>query len=115
MTSSEQAAALHEVGFTSFDKIIDVSDAEAGSIAHISKKVTDVPEPRKRGRPSKNVPIKNETATLADEADEGDTGEDDADSPLANQFVDLSAVLPPLPKKGDFDVETIKKSQYFFS
>ena len=31
------------------------------------------------------------------------------------RFIDLCAILPPLPKKGSFDVKTIKNSQYFFS
>jgi DNA-directed RNA polymerase len=31
------------------------------------------------------------------------------------RFVKLTDMLPPLPKKGDFNVETIKRSQYFFS
>ncbi|OAX44242.1 DNA/RNA polymerase [Rhizopogon vinicolor AM-OR11-026] len=126
VTSSEQAAALHEDGCTSFDNIMDVSDVEAGSIAQISTSPEDsktteisqkvkVPKP-KRGRPFKNAAmIQGEIASLADEAGEDGAGDEDTDSPLSNKFVDLSAVLPPLPKKGDFDVETIKKSQYFFS
>ena len=109
VTSSEQAAALHEGGFTSFDNIIDVSDAETGSIAQISKKA----EVSELDQATKDEPIIQ--CNLADEADEEGTGEDDANSPLANKFVNLTAVLPPLPKKGDFNVETIKKTQYFFS
>ena len=31
------------------------------------------------------------------------------------RFIDLCALFPPLPKKGNFDVKTIKQSQYFFS
>ena len=31
------------------------------------------------------------------------------------KFIDLVDLLPPLPKKGGFDVGKIKKSQYFFS
>lgn len=120
VTSSEQAAALHEGGFTSFDNIMKVSDEETGSIAQISKieRVSNKAEVQKPklGRPFKNVPImQSNVESLADDADEDDAGEDNADSFLANKFVDLSAVLPPLPKKGDFDVETIKESQYFFS
>ncbi|KAF8626667.1 hypothetical protein AX15_004758 [Amanita polypyramis BW_CC] len=34
---------------------------------------------------------------------------------LYGKFVNLTDILPPLPKKGDFKVETIKKSLYFFS
>jgi DNA-directed RNA polymerase len=39
----------------------------------------------------------------------------DVEASLQNKFVDLTDLFPPLPKKGDFKVETIKKSQYFFS
>ena len=34
---------------------------------------------------------------------------------LYGKFVSLVDILPPLPKKGDFNVENIKKSLYFFS
>lgn len=34
---------------------------------------------------------------------------------LLGKFVNLVDLLPPLPKKGDFKVEAIKASQYFFS
>mgnify|MGYP002713930343 FL=1 len=36
----------------------------------------------------------------------------DPDAPL---FYELADVLPPIPKKGDFDVNEIKRSLYFFS
>ena len=34
---------------------------------------------------------------------------------LRGKFVDVVDILPPLPKKGDFQVENIKASPYFFS
>ena len=34
---------------------------------------------------------------------------------LTKHFVPLSDILPPLPIKGDFDIELIKQSPYFFS
>ena len=34
---------------------------------------------------------------------------------LAGKFVNLTDLLPPLPAKGNFKVEAIKGSQYFFS
>lgn len=40
---------------------------------------------------------------------------DGGDTALFERFVNLTDFLPPIPKKGDFDVETIKGSQYFFS
>ncbi|KAF6749610.1 mitochondrial RNA polymerase [Ephemerocybe angulata] len=39
----------------------------------------------------------------------------EAERNLMNKFVDLTAVLPPLPEKGSFDVRDIRKSLYFFS
>lgn len=124
VASSEQANALRLGGVSSFDNIIDVSDEKTGSIAQISKAMETEPTQTeiplvisdKRGRRAKNV-VKKVSAVKDGEEDDDDdcVGEDDADSVLVDKFVDLSAVLPPLPKKGDFDVETIKKSQYFFS
>lgn len=35
--------------------------------------------------------------------------------PAHKQFVPLQALLPRLPAKGDFSVDTIRKSLYFFS
>lgn len=34
---------------------------------------------------------------------------------LMNKFVDVTELLPPLPEKGSFDVNDIRKSLYFFS
>jgi DNA-directed RNA polymerase len=31
------------------------------------------------------------------------------------KFVELTRLLPPVPKKGNFEVNTVKKSLYFFS
>ncbi|KAJ8503283.1 hypothetical protein ONZ45_g10994 [Pleurotus djamor] len=41
--------------------------------------------------------------------------DDAATITLFGKFIDLTDILPPLPKKGDFNVAAIKKSQYFFS
>ncbi|KAG1773841.1 hypothetical protein EDD22DRAFT_841721 [Suillus occidentalis] len=123
VASSEQANALRLGGVSSFDNIIDVSDEKTGSIAQISKAMETEPTQTeiplvisdKRGRRPKNVVKKVSAVKDGEEDDDDCAGEDDVDSVLVDKFVDLSAVLPPLPKKGDFDVETIKKSQYFFS
>ena len=49
--------------------------------------------------------------TLNDEDDEVD-----ADTRLlAGKFVNFTDLVPPLPAKGSFKVESIKGSQYFFS
>ena len=31
------------------------------------------------------------------------------------RFVELTRLLPPIPKKGNFEVDTVRKSLYFFS
>ena len=36
-------------------------------------------------------------------------------SAVQSKFVRLVDLLPPLPQKGEFDVNTIKSSLYFFS
>ena len=35
--------------------------------------------------------------------------------PLDTHFIELTSLLPPVPKRGDFDVNKIKQSLYFFS
>ncbi|KAG1790147.1 DNA/RNA polymerase, partial [Suillus variegatus] len=113
VASSEQANALRLGGF---DNIMDVSDEEAGSIAQISKKTeTEAPKPAQTETPKpknrKTRPTHENVVMI--ECTQNDVSADDVDSILVDKFVDLSAILPPLPKKGDFDVETIKQSQYF--
>lgn len=133
VASPEQAAAIKSADTTSFSPLLDVSDTEASSVRFASPltsgdqntshaKVADVPKQRTRKRRSSSA----ETAAQDDEsvgqeaeaeveaeaeADEADS----ADSQLADKFISLTALIPPLPKKGDFKVESIKKSQYFFS
>jgi DNA-directed RNA polymerase len=48
-------------------------------------------------------------------ADSDMSGELPKRTPVSKQFVKLTDILPPLPAKGNFSVETIKKSLYFFS
>ena len=55
-------------------------------------------------------------ASLNEETLNDDDDEADADTRLlAGKFVDFTDLLPPLPAKGNFKVEAIKASQYFFS
>ena len=50
----------------------------------------------------------------SEDADE-EAEEAEEDGELANKFVNLIDILPDLPKKGEFDVNKIKSSAYFFS
>lgn len=55
-------------------------------------------------------------ASLNEETLDDEDDEMDADTRLlAGKFVNLTDLLPPLPAKGNFKVEAIKGSQYFFS
>ena len=44
---------------------------------------------------------------------EGEIGLEDIG--LLGKFVNLTSLMPPLPERGDFEVDEIKKSLYFFS
>ncbi|KAI0798166.1 DNA/RNA polymerase [Abortiporus biennis] len=56
-------------------------------------------------------------AVINEEGEEADESElaVPANGPMSNKFIELTELFPPLPKKGGFDVSTIKKSLYFFS
>lgn len=79
----------------------------------------DVSEPQifAADRKSTNDPDLDLLAALNEETmDENDEETDDVDVKLmAGKFVNLTDLLPPVPAKGNFKVEAIKGSQYFFS
>jgi DNA-directed RNA polymerase, mitochondrial len=68
----------------------------------------------KRGRKPKA-----ETEALAKAAVDAKAGDEAATAlvtkKMEESFVDLVDLLPPLPTKGDFDVDAIRGSAYFFS
>ncbi|EGO20169.1 hypothetical protein SERLADRAFT_363576 [Serpula lacrymans var. lacrymans S7.9] len=99
----EQATGLGDTGLGSLVKVVDKEQIDTGSAKA---------GPAKRGRKKKS--IMEEETVLAEDEDEEDE-EEVIDPALQDKFVDLCDVLPPVPKKGDFNVETIKRSQYFFS
>lgn len=68
-------------------------------------------------RKSTNDPDLDLLAALNEEIMNEDHEEtDDVDVKLmAGKFVNLTDLLPPVPAKGNFKVEAIKGSQYFFS
>ena len=59
-----------------------------------------------------HISTESETESVAD-SDESGSNPANANTP--SRFVNLVVLLPPLPQKGMFDVNTIKKSLYFFS
>jgi len=104
-------------------------DAEAGSEGPV------VDAPKKRGRPRKDAATETKVKRKV-EVEDGNAGEDigirnkrfltelerqaggnkkKMRELLAKRFVPLIDILPPLPRKGDFDIELIKQSPYFFS
>lgn len=99
--------------------LLDVTDAEASSISTITLDDEDAtpvtteepvaPAKRARGRPrgsgQKRIQVEQESE------------EENEDVPAAfkNKFIKLSHLIPPHPEKGTFNVETIRKSVYFFS
>ncbi|KAJ3976640.1 DNA/RNA polymerase [Lentinula raphanica] len=128
--TSKQAQSLKAIS-----TLVDVSDTEDSSIqenddsADVKALLVDLAKEReaaKLERGSNQEP--NET-----QEEEEEEFEDDWESPrakaarlrkanedlqsieLLGKFVNLVDLLPPLPKKGDFKVEAIKASQYFFS
>lgn len=77
---------------------------------------TDTQPSKRKKRPAKADTSEDPDEELTAEEREDDVDElDAANTRLLGKFVDLVDLMPPLPKKGNFDVETIKGSQYFFS
>ncbi|KAI5119282.1 hypothetical protein M0805_008061 [Coniferiporia weirii] len=78
-------------------------------------------DPRPIGRPPKGLDWLTPAGRVGLKSAEGVNNMDAAAKAaymrkqVMNRFVNLVDVLPPLPKKGDFDVQRIKQSKYFFS
>ncbi|KAF5391949.1 hypothetical protein D9757_003234 [Collybiopsis confluens] len=123
--TAEQAKSLHSIS-----NIVDVSNQGNSSIedntdsADLQALIEDLRQEHKT----------TQTESVAAEEEEEEEEEDeDWESPrakatrmrkanedlqsieLLGKFVNLVDLLPPVPKKGDFKVEAIKASQYFFS
>ncbi|MCO5585164.1 hypothetical protein L7F22_039096 [Adiantum nelumboides] len=58
-----------------------------------------------------------EISELVEAAKKAKKDEDskETNAPRSQNFVELAAILPRIPQKGNFDVEEIRGSQYFFS
>lgn len=65
--------------------------------------------------PDSEVTIVSPKSSLLEEGEPNADGTKTAKKPASQAFVSLVDILPPLPAKGNFSVETIKKSLYFFS
>lgn len=78
------------------------------SKAELKKLIAPGSGGKRRGRKSLAVSIAEAEAGHEKRKEMGISG-------FEGKFVDLTALLPPLPKKGEFDVSKIKSSLYFFS
>lgn len=111
--------SLHLAG----SRILEIQrEAEELALSRNVRFEQDFPEPRLSAadiieQQNASDPDLDLLASLNDEEtmdEEDDT--DDVDVKLmAGKFVNLTDLLPPLPAKGNFKVEAIKGSQYFFS
>ena len=89
---------LKDLGLERLFRDTDKEEDNTGLVTYLTK----------RGRKKKNQAFSMETATEDEKRAMSTISKD-------GRFIDLCAVLPPLPKKGEFDVKTIKRSKYFFS
>jgi DNA-directed RNA polymerase len=119
ITASPDQAKRLRVADSEFNNILTVSETEKSSIDEKeidlggAVETSDL-ETKPEGESAEAVTEDAETDT-SDEAESENDKLNDHDVQLLGKFVDLCDLLPPLPKKGSFDVETIKSSQYFFS
>lgn len=91
-----------------------VEGIEGGAVAVSGEAESGIEEPtaRKRGRKAKSTTEKTAEPDLSAFADIDSAA---LARKVEEQFVDLLDVIPPLPDKGDFDVDAIRGSAYFFS
>ena len=103
-------------------KLIAIASRQEGTPAEKAAAATEYlaqndalgvnPTKRSRvGRPKKAKPENDEFAEEEEDEHESDSTPDDFDG----RFVELVDILPEVPKKGEFDVNTIKRSLYLFS
>lgn len=118
----EQAQTL-----TDLKPLLEISDNKETAV-HFDKTAVDSAAELERlvkgmeetqGAPLERTIEEDDEAEMDEGEDEPKTGKkaalDAASLALHGKFVNLTKLLPPLPKKGTFEVENIKNSQYFFS
>ncbi|KIM89933.1 hypothetical protein PILCRDRAFT_812715 [Piloderma croceum F 1598] len=114
ITASPDQAKRLRVADAQLESLLTVSETEKSSIdekeVDFGGETTDL-EAKPKRRKSKTI-VEDPDAAAAELKD---IRLDEADKHLLGKFVELRDLLPPLPKKGNFNVETIKGSQYFFS
>jgi len=121
ISASQDVAAELKQENEAVGNLLDVTDAEGSSISTITvddgaavpSEEPAVPAKRARGRPRGSSPKRIQV----ERDDDAEREEEYEDVPAAfrNKFIKLSHLIPPHPEKGTFEVETIRKSLYFFS
>lgn len=130
ISASQDVAAELKQENEAVGSLLDVTDAEGSSISTITM-VDDgeapasegsepvAPAKRARGRPrgagQRRIQVDPDVACEEDSEEEGEGDADDVPASFRNKFIKLSHLIPPHPEKGTFEVETIRKSLYFFS
>ena len=116
--SPEQASRLRLV-HSELKSILTISDSRESSINETDVDNTILEaiasEALPKSRRSKKVTHTDDLPDTADSTGVHPESMDELDQQLFGKFVDLTDLIPPLPKKGSFDVADIRKSQYFFS
>ncbi|KAF8554653.1 DNA/RNA polymerase [Imleria badia] len=121
--SKDMAAELKQEN-AAVGSLLEVTDVEGSSISTITmdddaaagattEEAPVLPVKRARGRPRGS----SQKRIQVEQDDDAESEEAHGDVPTAfkNKFIKLSHLIPPHPEKGTFDVETIRKSLYFFS
>ncbi|KAJ7875287.1 DNA/RNA polymerase [Mycena olivaceomarginata] len=127
-----QSAVVETKGagaYAALDGLLGQLDGEAAA-AEAEPEVQ--PKPKRRTKKQREIDeaeaaavraVGEELGVLDEEEEEDEDAEreeaarmkTEEERQLLHKFVDLTSLLPPLPKKGSFEVKLIKDSQYFFS
>lgn len=117
ITASPDQAKRLRVTESALLSLMRVSETQKSSIDEKDVDLRDIVETidlAKKYQKSKKA-VADGSDEQEDEAESKNERLKQADAHLLGKFVELCDLLPPLPQKGTFEVETIKGSQYFFS
>ncbi|GLB44584.1 putative DNA-dependent RNA polymerase catalyzes the transcription of DNA into RNA using the four ribonucleoside triphosphates as substrates [Lyophyllum shimeji] len=117
VVTPEQAkslGALQDLLVISETEKTTVDESEAERVAQLSEEV-DANAEEDLIDEEEDIDENDEEAVSYAAKKKANAAADKALRQLMGKFVNVTDLLPPLPEKGKFDVESIKKSQYFFS
>jgi DNA-directed RNA polymerase, mitochondrial len=109
-----ETGVIEEKDFASADAKEDI-DAIKASVAEGEEALPSFDDLDDASLPSMAAEEEMELTQEELEMEEAEKNKQVALAALLNKFVDITEVFPPLPEKGTFDVNDIKKSPYFFS